>query len=79
MSDARSPTVNEMREFASVAVIATLFPHIALLKTLLKKGVLSHGNYPPPFFGAQIGLRRPISGPPCQGVQSLNPCAHGSH
>ena len=37
------------------------------------------GNYPPPFFGAQIGLRRPISGPPCQGVQSLNPCMHGSH
>ena len=38
------------------------------------------GNYPPPFFGrADQGDAADFRAPPCQGVQSLNPCVRGSH
>ena len=35
-------------------------------------------NYPPPFSAHRSGARLLISAPPCQGVQSLNPCLHGT-
>jgi hypothetical protein len=36
------------------------------------------GNYPPPFSARRSGARLLISAPPCQGVQSLNPCPDGT-
>jgi hypothetical protein len=35
-------------------------------------------NYPPPFSARRSGARLLISAPPCQGVQSLNPCPDGT-
>jgi hypothetical protein len=35
-------------------------------------------NYPPAFSARRSGARLLISAPPCQGVQSLNPCPHGT-
>lgn len=41
MSEISDLPVPELQQLLSAAVIASLFPHIALLKALLEKGVLS--------------------------------------
>ena len=42
MADISNVTATELQELLSAAVIASLFPHISLMKALLEKGVLSH-------------------------------------